>query len=152
MANFYIQTNINVIPIEEIAFTDTTQKAKSIHSSIDRMYSATAQASLGTTAANVSGHTLTMVGYASDSLSTLLGISASKRVGVLYIKVLSPTMTQQVTVQLTSDDGAGTESANLYLGDQQNFLFLNCNLTADSIYLSNGYSSSITLEIVLGTA
>jgi len=53
MANFSIRTNAQIIPLEEITYTDTTQKTKGIHSTIDRSFSANTDTSYATTATNV---------------------------------------------------------------------------------------------------
>jgi len=53
MANFSIQTSIQVIPLEEITFTDTSQKAKGIHSTIDRVFGSVTTTSHSTTSTNV---------------------------------------------------------------------------------------------------
>ena len=149
MANFSIQANIQVLPLEEITFTDTTQKAKGIHSSIDRSFSATSTAELSTTAANVAAYTITMTANQADDLSTLLGLAADG-VAIVFIKILSPVASQQVRVEIKAQDGAGTEYAYLYVGAQQNFMYLNTGCYIEDIALANHGSSSSTLEILLG--
>ena len=150
MANFSIQANIQVLPLEEISFTDTTQKAKGIHSSIDRSFSATSTAQLSTTSTNVAAYTLTIPANTDGVLSTLLSISVDAGIAVMFVKILSPVITQQVLIQLKAEDGAGAEYANIYLGSQQEFVFLNLALIAEDIITSNAYSTAVTLEILLG--
>lgn len=151
MANFSIQANIQVLPLEEITFTDTTQKAKGIHSSIDRSFAATNTADLSTTASNVAAYTLTMTALQSNTLAALLSISVDAIIGIMYIKILSPTIGQQASLQLKSEDGAGSEYTNLYLGVQQSFMYLNMNLIAEDIFIANG-NATTTFEILLGKA
>jgi len=53
MADFSIRTSVQVIPIEEVSFTDTTQKAKGIHSTIDRSFGSTVTTWHSSTSTNV---------------------------------------------------------------------------------------------------
>ena len=150
MANFYIQSNIQVIPIEEIAFTDTNQKAKGIHSTIDKVFGATSTASLGTTATNIFASTISVAGYSGGTLASLLGISVDATIAFLYIKINNPAHTHQAYVEIKATDGAGSESANIYLGLGQDFFCLNILLAAEDIVLSNAFSSTVNFDILVG--
>ena len=150
MANFSIQTSIQVIPLEEITFTDTSQKAKGIHSTIDKVFGGVLTASLGTTSTNVFASTISVAGYGGGTLASLLGISVDANIAFLYVKMNNPTMTQQANIQLKATDGAGSEYANIYLGQQQDFVCMNVMLDAKDIILTNGYSSTATFDILVG--
>ena len=139
MANFYIQSNIQVIPIEEIAFTDTNQKAKGIHSSIDRIFSNSTTDSCGSVTAGVQGGTTNCAGEASTPLSTF--VTTGSHVYYLYIKNMDTAKSLQFQF---SNNGSDWYTINtLNPGDS---MLITPETTVASFVISNANSSAVSIE------
>ncbi len=84
MANFYIRAGINVIPIEEITFTDTSQKARGVHSQIDSISASSYEKLIGAVAGDIVKKTYNPPNNTGESLDTILSTQPSY-VNFLYI-------------------------------------------------------------------
>ena len=89
MANFSIQANIQVLPLEEITFTDTTQKAKGIHSSIDRSFSSSMTKAISTNSDRVMGITYTAPSATGVTLDSILSLAEPVAIKFLYMKLIT---------------------------------------------------------------
>jgi len=87
MANFSIQSSIQVIPIEEITFTDTSQKVKGIHSTIDKVFGSSIELPISVNANRVVGCTYNPTNNTGVSLSSALGLAEPVTIKFLFIKL-----------------------------------------------------------------
>lgn len=142
MANFSIQTSIQVIPLEEITFTDTSQKAKGIHSTIDRVFGSAIDLPISTNANRVVGVTYNPPNNTGETLDSILALAEPVAIKYLFIRLkargseltesLGPRMTINVSGQLLTitfasigsffccqtNSIADTESITIYGGTQ----------------------------------
>jgi hypothetical protein len=99
MADFSIQTNIQILPLEEISFTDTTQKAKGIHSTIDRTFSGSFSKACGTVGAKIQNGSVSVEKETSVFVSEFVTGGTS-----LYYLYLKNTGTVTTTLKYTEGE------------------------------------------------
>lgn len=113
MANFSTQVTVNVVPIEEISFTDTSQKAKGVKSDLDKTFSGSFTVSHGTNTANSVHTTGSIDKFESAVLSAF--VSTMTDGNFIFLRLLTGSSGCGVTV---SDDGiVWTSLALLYPGE-----------------------------------
>lgn len=101
MSNFYIDYKISAIPIEEVTFTDTNQKSRTVHSTINKILSAGIERGFANSPGNIklaSDYTITNTPV---TLETILG--ANYEIGFLLIVVNSKTQNNNPEIQVSLD-------------------------------------------------
>ena len=153
MANFSIQANIQVLPLEEITFTDTTQKAKGIHSTIDRSFSSSMTKAVSTNSDRVKGITYTAPSATGVTLDSILELGKPVAIKFLYMKLTSRgTEAIEGTGPriVISVGGQSLTLTFLAIGD---FICLGANSITDTesilVYGGTSYASN-AYEIVVG--
>jgi hypothetical protein len=151
MANFSIISNIQVIPVEEITFTDTNQKVKGIHSNIDSTSGSSYELLIGTNANNVRKKTFNPDGDYNVPLGQILTLSNAQYVNFLFVKLtargadteaLGPRMTFTINGQ----------NFVIFFGKVGAFFCSPIwNINTDNILLRGGTSFTVTaFEIIAG--
>jgi len=142
MANFSIQTSIQVIPLEEITFTDTSQKAKGIHSTIDKTFSASSTMSTGGIATNIEATIKTLPGTTMTQLTDL--ITGGTTIKYLYVRNVTTTA-QTLLLNFSSN---GTDFSTINAIAQNQFMLLTPEILASQLYFDNPNATSILIELI----
>jgi len=144
MANFTTRASIQILPIEEILFTDTTQKSKGIHSTLDRTFSAEFTTTHGTVSTNIAYGSYSLDAFEPAVLSAFIGSIVD--VNFLFIRLLTGAEGASITV---SEDGTNWASVGLlYPGE---FLAGKWSKTMARTRIES-FESAITFEIYCGKA
>jgi len=149
MANFSIQYSAHCTPIEELEATDSSNKARLVHSSIDKSVGGSGEFSCATTATNIkykeAPTTSSAVALNDASLiNTFTGCDFL----MIKIKSAASTGTPDCDVQLTS---SGTPSISLLSGVGDVILLRpKGNSLADISVKSSGATTIANLEILVG--
>jgi len=162
-STFTIESTIQVIPLEEITFTDTTQKAKSIHSSIDKICNSSTTSSHGSVSTNIAYSSYTL--EANDTylipLSSILGITGTTLIKSLFIKCLVlgdhvPDISNPYDGSLMIIFKKTVDIITFDISTVGSYIMLpiTTNLQADQIYLSTAsienYNIGSQVEILYG--
>jgi len=142
MADFSIQTNIQILPLEEISFTDTTQKAKSIHSTIDRTFSANYVMSTGGVATKIEATTKTLIGETMTQLADL--VTGGTTIKYLYVRNITTTA-QTLLLKFSSN---GTDFSTINQIAQNQFMLITPEILASQLYFDNINVASILIELI----
>ncbi len=113
MANFSIQYSAHCTPIEELEATDSSNKARLVHSSIDKSVGGGKEISCGTTATNVAYVDYTTIVTATTTLDAALGATVTG-IDFLMIKIREAASTG--TPDLTFRLGTGDTSTHVLSG------------------------------------
>lgn len=140
MANFSIRTSAQILPLEEIAFTDTTTKSKGIHSTLDKSFSATMEDAYGTTATNIQEFEIT---FGSDGFTeektfkALTGVTAN--LTFLYAIFKLDTDEEGAYIGIGSSSLTQGYAASFNAGRTGQFMLLQrCSLDPDKVYIGTG--------------
>ena len=153
MANFYIRSTSQVIPIEEITFTDTNQKAKGIHSTIDKVFFVSREKLIGTVATNIKLYEFDFGDETFGKEKTFRALtSITQPITFLFAEFIEDTDEEGCYIKVGSSSLSAEYIASFNAGQIGAYILLSdCNLATDHVFIgTSGAYSGKTLRLVVG--
>lgn len=150
MSTFSILTAVSMVPMEETAFTDTTQKAKTVHSVIDRGVSGSRERATGSTSTSIQLFQTTIAEGEEYQLSEQIGgILTNVMFLGIVISAAPSGISEDATSAVVSID-AGNTYPIVLTGVGASVVLPFSSFAVGNIVITGNTGTSATLDILVG--